>query len=719
MWGPGPSSSLIDASLSLCLSSNLHQQILNSYHSSHQSLQWLLTAIALTPTTYDQSNTQEGGPLQRAPEIDGPKGAPDGGATSEGPHRGPPTETTEGKGPEGAPSSGGPNGGAPKGAPDGGAPDVGAPDEGAPDGGAPKGAPVSRGALLGALYPLTSIDLGIGAPRLLRGEELVAHELAHPARRALLLLKALKALKEQQQQQQQQQEGGGDERKDKKREKQDQEGETRDRKTDKQQQNRDCLLSAIREPLFAAAAAAVEEKALFAHWIAEMRPDPWKSIWPSRLFGSQSMHALLRLESVEDASFSFSSLSSDKANNSIISSSSSSAAAAVATAAAAAAAATGGEQLFAAPLTAAEQQVLQSVAGFIGRGAPSPFAAAWEPQQQETAESCCSCCTSSPCKSRRDQGGSAAAAAAAAATAAPAADASGALNNVKETEEEETDEQIYSNSALEDAIASLRRSIPGRARRLRLLFVIMQPSLDYGEARLQEIDRYIAELQQGLNGSVCSSFSSAWPSAACSQTNILGSSRCCCSTCAVLFGVYRQQCLILQVLRRAMNLHKQTQSCTKEGLAEETVSISNHFCEALDSCREVLMMCCTSVFDGVGELRGLGRPAVAAASRAQRLLLFDGLFGLAQAASVSFALILFVLQQLTGLGAAAAAATAAAATAAAATAAAAIAVEFHFDSILFRLVEAMNTARQLESIGQPPWINFSSNNLMYTLQDDP
>ena len=62
---------------------------------------------------------------------------------------------------------------------------------------------------------------------------------------------------------------------------------------------------------------------------------------------------------------------------------------------------------------------------------------------------------------------------------------------------------------------------------------------------------------------------------------------------------------------------------------------------------EVLMMCCTSVFDGVGELRGLGRPAVAAASRAQRLLLFDGLFGLAQAASVSFALILFVLQQLT------------------------------------------------------------------------
>ncbi|CDJ60164.1 hypothetical protein EMWEY_00028170 [Eimeria maxima] len=255
--------------------------------------------------------------------------------------------------------------------------------------------------------------------------------------------------------------------------------------------------------------------------------------------------------------------------------------------------------------------------------------------------------------------------------------------------------------------------------RLLLFFSIMRPSADFNKSFLCHIDRYIAELQQVLNGPECGCIRSTWPSASARQTEALGASRCCCSGC---------------------------RGYTKEKFDEECVSISNNLCEALDGCQECVLMCCTSVLDGVGEMKGLVRPSVApdtaadapaaaaaaaaapaapaAATESRKILpIFEGLFGLAQVASVSLALILSVLQQLTLWNKTV---TKANSNSENVFGAVLQATKPYLHAFLDRIqgqqrgiVDAMDTAKRLEFIGLPPWRSSASAvDFPYTLDDD-
>lgn len=61
---------------------------------------------------------------------------------------------------------------------------------------------------------------------------------------------------------------------------------------------------------------------------------------------------------------------------------------------------------------------------------------------------------------------------------------------------------------------------------------------------------------------------------------------------------------------------------------------------------EFLMSCSTSVLDSIGDLKGIGRPSAAEDAGRNLLTVFDALFGLSQASTVSLLLILAVCQQI-------------------------------------------------------------------------
>ncbi|OEH78299.1 hypothetical protein cyc_04620 [Cyclospora cayetanensis] len=232
--------------------------------------------------------------------------------------------------------------------------------------------------------------------------------------------------------------------------------------------------------------------------------------------------------------------------------------------------------------------------------------------------------------------------------------------------------------AFKEAVSSLRRSIPGRARRLRLLFAVLRPSVGFNEEQLREMDRFVAELKQVIDGPHCGCVRSSWPSASSRHTEALGTSRCISSTSHLLGSLYSHQCAILAVLKEACELRNSCADFQKGVSTEATVAVSNHLCEALDGCRDCMMACCTAILDGIGELKGLGRPLLAGEN--VRLSLFDALFVLSQVGVVSLALIGTLFQQLA-------------------------------------LADAMDTAVQLEPMGRAPWVECAGG-LRYDVEGD-
>ncbi|KAL8447158.1 hypothetical protein Emag_004424 [Eimeria magna] len=156
----------------------------------------------------------------------------------------------------------------------------------------------------------------------------------------------------------------------------------------------------------------------------------------------------------------------------------------------------------------------------------------------------------------------------------------------------------------------------------------------------------MAELQQVLRGSKGGSAQPAWPSASSRHTECLKTSFCSLSSNRLLTGLYSHQLAALDAFKCIFALpktpHEDANACT----ASEIGMVSTKLCEALDACREFTMCCCTSVLDTVGELKGLGRPPLAENSGGIRFSIFDALFGLSQASTVSLLLLLAVCQQL-------------------------------------------------------------------------
>ncbi|XP_026191216.1 uncharacterized protein LOC34621127 [Cyclospora cayetanensis] len=448
------------------------------------------------------------------------------------------------------------------------------------------------GEAVGALGGLTCSDLGASCISLLPPEELHARELTHPIRRALVLHKTRKIVLKRASPTQQAAAEGEDVQSINKEQQQtagapgEQEGPCE---------------AAILEATFQA-----EEKALFAVWQANLQPKIWHSAWPSRLLGAEANHALTRHNFIQGPPRPDVSLTAGAPGT-----------AETLTGEA------GDRQLYVPWLSDGEREVLDALAsGSLGAsrqdqegeggghrcGKREDEGQPPSPSLEKRAD--CSWnwtvpwCSAPHCAARRH----------------PKEPLTGACEGERPRgapQESLPDENGAKNAAdvlsgaegaFKEAVSSLRRSIPGRARRLRLLFAVLRPSVGFNEEQLREMDRFVAELKQVIDAS--------------------------------------QQ---LRGKARKLDSERSTKrvptSAMEKGVSTEaTVAVSNHLCEALDGCRDCMMACCTAILDGIGELKGLGRPLLAGEN--VRLSLFDALFVLSQVGVVSLALIGTLFQQL-------------------------------------------------------------------------
>lgn len=527
---------------------------------------------------------------------------------------------------------------------------------------------------LGAFAPLTSCELGLSCISTTQPDVLFGRELSHPIRRALQLHKSRQTLNLS----------------------------VSERTDEAAAVHPDPVPTSGQgdssEIELMEAAINEEERALFAFWQAGMHPKIWRSAWPSRLLGAEATHLLSRYHFFKGPPRPIARRHGTSLERN--------------------------GRLYRAWFSRCEYEALEALEGSWADSSLEPSReSSYEkrsdeeepdvqslPQGSPYAEPYCEpygvCCASQTCAARR---------------AVSPEPATGYFTPYDTPTEDSTVRDAASvtygaTGALNELVGSLRRSIPSRIRRLRLLFAVARPSAEMDAEQVQAIQRLLAELRQVLQGPRCGCGRTAWPTASSRHTDPLGTSNCTSSSCRMLEALYSHQCAALTVFKAAFELSRDPEETKTNSPSEETARVTNQLCEALDGCREFLMACCTSVLDSIGELKGLGRPPLAEAAAGVRFAVFDALFGLSQVSTVSLLLVLIVCQQLRLWNHALSRTKGIETTPFSVVMADARPSLDAFINCMRgqhkSLVDAMDTASQLESIGCPPWLE-STDRLSY------
>ncbi|KAL8272859.1 hypothetical protein Esti_003246 [Eimeria stiedai] len=535
--------------------------------------------------------------------------------------------------------------------------------------------PSCTGPFFGGYASLTSKDLGPACISIERQEAVCARELAHPVRRSLQLHKARRSLEQF--------------AKEKK-------GKESKAATDTQLESAEMDGNPQASGEEAASAAAMmeaafdeEEKALFASWVAGLHPKVWQSVWPSRLLGGQGNHLISRHEIVKGPPQPVADrMHCISAKEEV--------------------------GVFKPWVNANEAELLAALNSSSAAAASVNNETSNKRQEKEPGSEQ----ESFPPHSEGRNGST-----------------SQQDSVFVETSSRDSESQTLATSflpcespgAFNEVSGLLRRSIPGRIRRLRLLFAVLRPSAEMRLEQTEAIERLQAELQQVLRGSKGGLARPAWPSASSRHTEPLKTAFCSLSSSRLLTGLYSHQLAALDAFNCAFTLPKNPHEPKRAKSIVPSVALAFEkvcilvvcFCPSFS---EFVMCCCTSVLDTVGELKGLGRPPLAEKSGGIRFAIFDALFGLGQASTVSLLLLLGFCQQLRLWHHAL-------------TRAKSVEEETSFSSVLAEarpsldafitcmrgqhksLVEAMETASQLEPIGRPPWEE-ASEQFPYNAQGD-
>ncbi|KAL8433481.1 hypothetical protein Efla_001078 [Eimeria flavescens] len=525
--------------------------------------------------------------------------------------------------------------------------------------------PTACSVSFGAFACMTARELGLSAACMEQQEVLAAREAMHPSRRALQLHRQkLKAghFKEEEEAGSAAAAAAAD-----------------GKQPAAESAQRNALSKALPDTACMQAAFEEEEQTLFALWKAGLHPNTWQSLWPSALVGGEANHVVSRHLFVRGPpqpaaegppSDLFKPWLSQQEEQLLQRLSR-------------AAAATAGEQPAGKRADeageASEQQQLQEQQQQQQHEASEAADCESEEKGEESSKLPCS----GPHNANREN-----------------AAAEGGAPTREET------------NACKQIVDLLRRSIPGRVRRLRLLFAVVRPSAERRKEHLEAIEGLRAELQQTLEGESAACMRngcmrSAWPTAAALQTESCGASAFPSGCCRLLSGLFAHQCAALDAFKMAFELTVGAEDAEDSAATKKTAAVANKMCDALDGCRNFILCCCTSVLDTIGALKGLGQPPLAAGSEGIRFSVFDALFGFSQAASVSLLLLSALCQQLRLWHRAT---TRMNKTEESPFAAVLADARPSLDAFVVSmrgqhksLVDAMETAGQLEPIGRPPW----------------